>query len=224
MVSELVEDRERIALVVDDQKDEGLSCVAVLEAGGFVTHHVTDHREALARGRALNPECVVVACALRDAEGFAVLRDLKSYDPRIRVVVVTSIGSIRAAVQAMKLGASDYLPKPVRAEELLYAVDPRRGASPAMGEPENQRRSLARAFSTCSQCSGTRVVTSRRQLACSGSTGNLCNACCAGSHLAPESGPSATRASSTEMSAARPHFPASAEAGSRKFQASRPHD
>jgi two-component system response regulator RegA len=136
MVSELVEDRERIALVVDDQKDEGLSCVAVLEAGGFVTHHVTDHREALARGRALNPECVVVACALRDADGFAVLRDLKSYDPRIRVVVVTSIGSIRAAVQAMKLGASDYLPKPVRAEELLSAVDPRRGSSHVTGEPE----------------------------------------------------------------------------------------
>ncbi len=135
MVSALVEERERIALVVDDQKDEGLSCVAMLEAGGFVTH-VSDHREALARGRALKPECVVVACALRDADGLAVLRDLKSYDPRIRVVVVTSIGSIRAAVQAMKLGASDYLPKPVRAEELLSALDPKREPAKVSGEPE----------------------------------------------------------------------------------------
>lgn len=140
----MVEERERIALVVDDQRDEGLSCIAMLRAAGFVTHHVADHREALARGRALNPDCVVVACALRDSEGLSVLREIKSYDPKIRVVVVTSIGSIRAAVQAMKLGASDYLPKPVRAEELLCAVDPERKPVEIAGEPEIATLSRAR--------------------------------------------------------------------------------
>lgn len=136
MVPELVEARERVALVVSDQKDEALSCVTALEAGGFVTYHVADHHEALARGRALNPHCVVVNCALRENEGLALLRELKSVTPHIRVVVVAAIGSIRGAVQAMKLGAADYLAKPVRPEDLLSAVDPDRHVAASGVEPK----------------------------------------------------------------------------------------
>ena len=137
--------REWVALVVDDEKDDGLSCSDVLRAAGFVTHQVSNRHDALASGRALNPECVVVACALSEAEGLALLRELKHLNPLIRVVVVTSFGSIRAAVQAMRLGASDYLPKPVRAEELLSAVDPGRLPAGVGAEPEIATLARARA-------------------------------------------------------------------------------
>jgi DNA-binding NtrC family response regulator len=89
----------------------------------------------------------VIACGCFDAilldmimpkvDGLEVLRYVKTRHPHIGVVVISGVEDVRLAVDAMKLGAQDYLLKPVEEGELLEALDrvgaPRTGAAMAPG-------------------------------------------------------------------------------------------
>ena len=57
------------------------------------------------------------------------MRDLTSIDPQTRIVVLTGYGSIATAVEAMRLGAANYLPKPADADEIIAAFERGRGAA-----------------------------------------------------------------------------------------------
>ena len=73
------------------------------------------------------------------------VRDLKAIDPTTRIVVLTGYGSIATAVDAVKLGATHYLPKPADADEILAAFDARGGRRRAPRRREFPAPSLARA-------------------------------------------------------------------------------
>ena len=64
------------------------------------------------------------------ASGLELLRDLTSIDPTTKVVILTGYGSIATAVEAMRLGARDYLTKPCHADRILAAFE---------AEPERAR-------------------------------------------------------------------------------------
>ena len=64
----------------------------------------------------------VIALKLPDASGLKLVSALLALDPRMRIVVLTAYPSIRTAVEAIKLGAIDYLAKPANAEELISAL------------------------------------------------------------------------------------------------------
>ena len=63
--------------------------------------------------------------------GLELVRDLKAHDPTTRIVVLTGYGSIATAMDAVRLGASHYLPKPADADDILAAFsrDERRAGS-----------------------------------------------------------------------------------------------
>ena len=68
------------------------------------------------------PQCAVIALKLPDASGLKLVSALLAHDPRMRVVVLTGYPSIRTAVEAIKLGATDYLAKPAKVEEVISAL------------------------------------------------------------------------------------------------------
>ena len=91
-----------------------------------------------------SPELAVVDLRMPGCSGIELVRDLKQNDAATKVLVLTGYGSIATAVDAVKLGATNYLPKPADADDIIAAFD--RGESPAEAtQTEYQAPSLARA-------------------------------------------------------------------------------
>jgi two-component system response regulator RegA len=98
--------------------------------------------EAMESVRADSPELAVLDLRMPGRNGLDLLREMREYDPSTRILVLTGYGSIATAVEATKLGAEGYLPKPVDADELLAAFA--RGGTAAI--PDHfETPSLARA-------------------------------------------------------------------------------
>jgi len=78
------------------------------------------------------PAYAITELRLQDGNGFEVLEHLRSLNPNCKVIVLTSYGSLATAVAAVKLGALDYLSKPVDLDVLLSTLCPRRDAEPPL--------------------------------------------------------------------------------------------
>jgi DNA-binding NtrC family response regulator len=109
-------------LVIDDERIVTDSITKILEAENFEV-------EVAAAGRlgvelALQKEHALVLTDLRmpDIGGMRVLRDIKRARPSVPVIMITGFASVRSAVQAMKLGAAEFLEKPFAPEDLMRAV------------------------------------------------------------------------------------------------------
>ena len=114
---------ERRILVVDDDRLIRELVRGVLEPEGYRVTTVASGPEALARIRAEGPpELVITDLSMREMDGLELLDRLKAEFPRTDVIILTGYASLESALQAMRLGAADYLRKPVRAPEIVYGV------------------------------------------------------------------------------------------------------
>jgi DNA-binding response OmpR family regulator/signal transduction histidine kinase len=109
----------RVLLVEDDDGVAG-ALVEVLSAHGHVPRHVRRGEDALLEHR--RSELVLLDLGLPDGDGLEVLRKLRRV-ASIPVVVLTARGDERSVVRGLRLGADDYLVKPVRMAELLARMD-----------------------------------------------------------------------------------------------------
>jgi len=99
--------RESFRLILEDAYD-------LLEAG--------DGRQALARLRTSLVDLVLLDIRLPEMDGIEVLERIKAVDDGVEVILVTAVKTVRTAVDAMKLGAFDYLTKPFDEDELLSLI------------------------------------------------------------------------------------------------------
>jgi DNA-binding NtrC family response regulator len=113
-----VEDSRIRLLVVDDEYTIRRLCMTVGGTLGYVCSEAESAETALAQGLASAPDIVLVDLRLPKLSGAELLRQIKSRLPSTEVVIMTGHGSIASAVEAMKLGAYDYIQKPFRVEEL----------------------------------------------------------------------------------------------------------
>ncbi len=100
-------------LVVDDEPDIRSLIVRVLEADRFVVTSTGDGREALALINKQNFDLIVTDVRMPHVSGIDVLRAVKKVSPSTEVVIITGFGTIEAAEEAVRLGAYDYLSKPL---------------------------------------------------------------------------------------------------------------
>lgn len=117
------EGRTGRVLVVDDDEGLGRFVVEVLVDAG---HHAEAAPSAEAARRRVESEdydVVVTDLRMPGESGLDLIAWLRRYDPRIAVLAVTAFGSLETAVQAIRLGAADYIPKPFEPSALLLAVD-----------------------------------------------------------------------------------------------------
>lgn len=129
--------RSARVLIVDDEPNVRLVFRTALEAAGYVLSEATDGAEALEviGGRA--PDVVLLDLQMPGTGGMDTLRRLRESGNGVPVVIVTAYGSIPDAVAAMKLGAIDFLTKPLTPEVLRRVVSEvvaRHGS--VAGEPE----------------------------------------------------------------------------------------
>ncbi|MFZ5442760.1 MAG: sigma-54-dependent transcriptional regulator [Myxococcota bacterium] len=110
-------------LLVDD---DAAMCEMVeldLRNRGFAVEWCTTAAEALQRAAATPWDAVVTDLNLRGSSGLDVCRELVARDPTLPVVIITGFGSIESAVQAIRLGAYDFITKPFEFETLALTLE-----------------------------------------------------------------------------------------------------
>lgn len=115
-----------VFLLVDDDDRLRERLGRALTDRGHVVHLAAGHAEAMAIAAATRLDRAVVDLRMPGPNGLAVVRDLLAAQPTLALVVLTGYGSIATAVEAIRLGAREYLTKPCNADQLLaaFATDP----------------------------------------------------------------------------------------------------
>ncbi len=137
------EDRQSI-LIVDDDEVLQKRLVRAFADRGFDARGAGGFDEAVRLAEADPPELCVVDLRMPGRGGLELLTELKRIEPHTEVVVLTGYGSIATAIDAVRLGAVYFLPKPADADDILAAFD-RGRAPPSTGSGEVAAPSLARA-------------------------------------------------------------------------------
>ena len=109
-------------LVIDDEQNYLLILSALLEDQGYKVTGIPDPETALAYLEESEVDVVITDMKMPKLSGQAVLEHVKRNYPHIPVLIMTAFGSIEAAVEAMKIGAFDYISKPFSNDELLLSV------------------------------------------------------------------------------------------------------
>ncbi|MCA9548664.1 MAG: response regulator [Myxococcales bacterium] len=112
----------RKVLVVDDEQDVRRVLAALLLDEGFEAHTAPGAEEALALIAQLEPAVVVSDLKMPDRDGLWLLEQVRDRFDDVEVILLTGYGQLETAVQALREGASDYLTKPVRLNQLSTAV------------------------------------------------------------------------------------------------------
>ena len=110
-------------LVVDDEAGIRAYLGEMLEEHGFEPLMAEDGIAALEKFRVERPHVVLLDLNMPKLGGMEVLPELRAIDPEVSVIILTADGEIRAAVQAMRLGAYDYLTKPAQIDEVLLTIE-----------------------------------------------------------------------------------------------------
>jgi len=109
-------------LVVDDERLVRWSLQQKLEQWGYHVSLAEDGATALARIQLDNPDLITLDVKLPDMTGIAVLSELRNRNVHVPVVVITAFGVVDDAVRSLKLGAYDFIEKPINFEKLENSI------------------------------------------------------------------------------------------------------
>ncbi len=130
-------------LVVDDERTLARSIKAFLAEFGYDVTVAGDAEHALELLKTVHPDVVFADVRLPGMGGIELLQRIREYDPSVPVIIMTAFGTIEGAVRAVKLGAFDYLKKPIDLEELKVLADRARETSQLKQELSYHRRRAA---------------------------------------------------------------------------------
>ncbi len=109
-------------LVVDDEKDIRTSLTGILEDEGYQVGTAASGAEALECARQDLPDLVLLDIWMPGMDGLETLEKLKNLFPQITVVMISGHGTIETAVRTTKLGAFDFIEKPLSLDKVLITV------------------------------------------------------------------------------------------------------
>lgn len=109
-------------LIVEDEERIASFLAKGLRAQGYVTDIAATGSDGLARALSGDADLVILDIGLPDRDGFSVLRELRQYDRRLPVVILTARDDVEDKVAGFDEGANDYVTKPFKFDELLARV------------------------------------------------------------------------------------------------------
>jgi DNA-binding NtrC family response regulator len=109
-------------LIVDDEKQIRRILSVLLAEKGFKIAEADSGETALSLLTEFQPQIVLLDLSLPGMDGLETLKQMLEKKPQIDCIIMTAYGTIRSAVQAMRLGAFDYLAKPFDNDELLMII------------------------------------------------------------------------------------------------------
>ena len=139
-------------LIIDDDAIFNAVLVRTLERRGHPARGAADPVAALAVAAEISPVRVVLDLNLNGSSGLALIPQLLAINAACRIVVLTGYASITTAVDAIKLGAVQYLAKPVEIEAILAAFESDDGPDLDLARRTNRCRSTASNGNISSAC------------------------------------------------------------------------
>jgi two-component system, sensor histidine kinase and response regulator len=113
----------RRVVVIDDDDVMLLSCRRILEKDGYAVETFNNGFEGIRRVRESPPHVLLVDLKMPELDGFQVIERVRQINPDVVITVITGYATISTAVDAMKAGAYDFLPKPFTPDELRLIVN-----------------------------------------------------------------------------------------------------
>ncbi|MFC1671591.1 response regulator [Planctomycetota bacterium] len=129
---------EQTVVVIDDEESMREGCRQTLEAVGYRTGTAADGIRGLKLVEEMRPDVVLIDLRMPDVDGMEVLKRTQEIDQGIVCVVITGYGTVSSAVEAMRLGARDYLEKPLVPEEITAVVDRAMPVTPSKHETDSR--------------------------------------------------------------------------------------
>jgi len=109
-------------LVIDDEERMCWALDRALSHEGYQVVTATRGLKGIDLAKETEPSMVILDLKMPDIDGIEVLKELKISNPSIPVIMITAHGTIDTAIEAMKIGATDYITKPFKLEELKVHV------------------------------------------------------------------------------------------------------
>ncbi|EHQ87737.1 sigma-54-dependent transcriptional regulator [Desulfosporosinus youngiae] len=109
-------------LVIDDEERMCWALERALSNEGYQVVTATKGLQGIEMALETEPSTVILDLKMPDIDGIEVLKRLKGINPKIPVIMITAHGTIETAIEAMKIGASDYITKPFKLDELKVQV------------------------------------------------------------------------------------------------------
>ena len=135
----MAERHQKSVLLVEDDSVFAAVLGRALQARGYATWHAPDAAAAAALARVHRPAAALVDLRLGRDSGLDIIPALLAEQAEMRVVVLTGYASIATAVQAVKLGAEEYLVKPAEVADIVASLEGERAILPS-GDMQSVRR------------------------------------------------------------------------------------
>ncbi len=119
----------RHLLIVDDEKNIRMTLTQCLETLGYQVDTALNGEEALGKIDQQEYDLVLLDLKMPGISGMEVIRQISGKRPGLKVIVITAHGTIETAVEAMKLGAVDFVQKPFAPQEIRELVRKALGAT-----------------------------------------------------------------------------------------------
>lgn len=110
-------------LIVDDEPNICASLKGVLEDEGYQVSVAADGEEAINQASKIQPDIMLLDVVMPKVDGLEVLKSIKAIGSTTGVIVMSGHGTIEMAVEALKLGALDFITKPISLDSLLIRID-----------------------------------------------------------------------------------------------------
>lgn len=109
-------------LVVDDEENARMALARLLAKEGFLVDSVANGYEALNYLRHQPVQIIVTDINMPEMDGISFLKELNKSFPKMNVIMVTAYGGVESYLEAMNLGAFEYINKPVKIDELKLVL------------------------------------------------------------------------------------------------------
>jgi len=133
-------------LVIDDDEIARDVVVSLLAKEGFSVDSARDGLEGISAVKRSEYHLVITDLKMPGADGLDVLKSVRSLSPSSSVVILTAYGTLDNALEAMRLGAYDYITKPFKLQELLIVVENAMNRTILREENEELRRILRETY------------------------------------------------------------------------------
>ena len=155
---------ETTILVVDDEEGIRESVREILSDEGYRVVEVSDGTKVLDLIRKERPRLVLLDIWMPQVDGIGLLKEIKEQEPEVNVIMISGHGNIHTAVTATKLGAFDFIEKPLSLDGLLLTVRRALGESPtARGESKKPKSGKDNRRSRASLSAGARARTLKQK-------------------------------------------------------------
>ncbi len=129
---------EAKVLLVDDEQDFLETLSNRLEMRGLKVSAVTSGEQAISEAKQQDYDAIVVDLSMPGIDGLETLKRIKADNPNAEIIMLTGHGSIQSGVEAMKLGAGDFLQKPVELSQLMDKISEAKGKKMLVLQEQSQ--------------------------------------------------------------------------------------